>query len=89
MLNGVKSLSFGSDAAAVVVFARTGPSARTEKPRGKDISAFLVALDQPGVTGRPTPTWAPRPWGAAPRTSRDVRVPADNLLGEEGQASPR
>ena len=46
ILNGVKSLSFGGDAAAAVVFARTGPSSQ----RGKDISAFLVGLDLPGVT---------------------------------------
>src|SRR3954452_25164715 len=46
VLDGVKALSFGADAAAVVVFARTGPSEK----RGKDISAFLVPLDLPGVT---------------------------------------
>src|SRR3954452_21437326 len=46
VLDGVKSLSFGRDAAAVVVFAKTGSSAR----RGRDISAFLVPLDLPGVT---------------------------------------
>ena len=44
VLNGSKSLSFARDAAAVVVFARTGPS----EQRGKDISAFLVPLDPPG-----------------------------------------
>ena len=46
VLNGVKSLSFGRDAAAVVVFARTSE----EEVRGKGISAFLVPLDLPGVT---------------------------------------
>ena len=44
VLNGVKSLSFGRDAAAVVVFARTSK----EEVRGKGISAFLVPLEPPG-----------------------------------------
>ena len=81
MLDGGKSLSFGRDAAAVVVFARTGPSER----RGKDISAFLVPLDLPGVTREPYRTWARRPSGRGLAHLDGVRIPADHLLGEEGR----
>src|SRR3954471_21565877 len=49
VLDGVKSLSFGNDAAAAAVFSKTRPAER----HGRDISAFLVPLDLPGVTREP------------------------------------
>ena len=81
MLNGVKSLSFGNDAAAVVVFARTGPS----EGRGKDISAFLVPLDLPGVTREPYSDMGTTAVGRGAAHFDGVRIPADHLLGEEGR----
>jgi cyclohexanecarboxyl-CoA dehydrogenase len=81
VLDGVKSLSFGNDAAAVVVFARTGPS----EQRGKDISAFLVPLDLPGVTGEPYSDMGTRAVGRGAVHLDGVRVPADHLLGEQGR----
>ncbi|MBN9734773.1 MULTISPECIES: acyl-CoA dehydrogenase [unclassified Pseudonocardia] len=81
VLDGVKSLSFAADAAAVVVFARTGGS--TE--RGRDISAFLVPLDRPGVTVEPYPDMGTRAVGRGAAHLDRVRVPADHLLGPEGQ----
>jgi len=81
VLNGVKSLSFGNDAAAVVVFARTGPSEK----RGKDISAFLVPLDLPGVTREPYSDMGTTAVGRGAAHLDGVRIPADHLLGEEGR----
>jgi cyclohexanecarboxyl-CoA dehydrogenase len=81
VLNGVKSLSFGNDAAAVVVFARTGPSEK----RGKDISAFLVPLDLPGVTREPYSDMGTAAVGRGAAHLDGVRIPADHLLGEQGR----
>jgi cyclohexanecarboxyl-CoA dehydrogenase len=81
VLNGVKSLSFGSDAAAVVVFARTGPSQK----RGKDISAFLVPLDLPGVSREPYSDMGTKAVGRGAAHLDQVRIPADHLLGAEGR----
>ena len=76
-----KSLSFGQDAAAVVVFARTGPSSR----RGKDISAFLVPLDLPGRHPRALLRHGDDGCRAGAAHLDGVRIPADHLLGEEGR----
>lgn len=81
ILDGSKSLSFGRDAAATVVFARTGPSAK----RGKDISAFLVPLDRPGVTREAAPDMGTKAVGRGLVHLRDVRIPGDHLLGAEGR----
>jgi cyclohexanecarboxyl-CoA dehydrogenase len=81
VLNGVKSLSFGKDAAAVVVFARTGPSEK----RGKDISAFLVPLNLPGVTREPYSDMGTTAVGRGAAHFDGVRIPADHLLGAEGR----
>jgi cyclohexanecarboxyl-CoA dehydrogenase len=81
VLDGVKSLSFARDAAAVVVFARTGPS----EARGKDISAFVVPLDLPGVTREPYPDMGTTAVGRGAAHFDGVRIPADHLLGDEGR----
>ena len=81
VLNGVKSLSFGRDAAAVVVFARTS----REELRGKGISAFLVPLDLPGVAREAYTDMGTRAVGRGAAHLTDVRIPANHLLGEEGQ----
>ncbi|MHA6630059.1 acyl-CoA dehydrogenase family protein [Pseudonocardia sichuanensis] len=81
VLDGVKSLSFARDAAAVVVFARTGPSAQ----RGRDISAFLVPLDLPGVGRERYSDMGTTAVGRGAVHLQGVRVPADHLLGEQGR----
>jgi cyclohexanecarboxyl-CoA dehydrogenase len=81
VLDGVKSLSFARDAAAVVVFARTGPS----QARGKDISAFVVPLDLPGVTREPYSDMGTTAVGRGAAHFDGVRIPGDHLLGEEGR----
>ena len=64
-----------------VVFART-----SDEGRGRGISAFVVDLNQPGVTKEPYSRHGHQGRrAAAPRTSTDVRVPAENMLGEEGK----
>ncbi|MCE3553297.1 acyl-CoA dehydrogenase family protein [Pseudonocardia sp. RS11V-5] len=80
VLDGVKSLSFATDAAAVVVFARTGPS----QERGRDISAFLVPLDLPGVTREPYPDLGTAAVGRGAAHLDGVRIPGDHLIGVEG-----
>lgn len=81
VLDGMKSLSFARDAAAVVVFARTGPS----QARGKDISAFLVPLDALGVTREPYTDMGTTAVGRGAAHLDGVRVPGNHLLGAEGR----
>jgi cyclohexanecarboxyl-CoA dehydrogenase len=81
VLDGVKSLSFATDAAAVVVFARTGPS----QERGRDISAFLVPLDLPGVTREPYSDMGTAAVGRGAAHLDGVRIPGDHLIGAEGR----
>lgn len=80
VLNGVKSLSFCNEAKAVVVFARTSE----EAVRGKGISAFLVPLELSGVTREPYPDMGTKAVGRGAVHLNEVRVPGENLLGEEG-----
>jgi cyclohexanecarboxyl-CoA dehydrogenase len=81
VLNGVKSLSFGRDAAAIVVVARTSQ----EEVRGTGISAFLVPLDLPGVTREAYSDMGCKAVGRGAAHFTDVRIPANHLLGEEGK----
>ena len=80
VMNGMKryiTLAHRSDFATVL--AVTDP----EAPRGGGISCFLVDLASPGVSLlRPQPTMmGDAPWEIA---FDDVRVPAANLVGDEG-----
>lgn len=81
VLNGVKSLSFCNEAAAVVVFARTSE----QELRGKGISAFLVPLDREGVSREIYADMGTKAVGRGAVHFDDVRIPADHLLGEEGR----
>jgi cyclohexanecarboxyl-CoA dehydrogenase len=53
--------------------------------RGKGISAFLVPLDLPGVTREAYSDMGSRAVGRGAAHFTDVRIPANHLLGEEGQ----
>lgn len=81
LISGAKAFISGAGATQVlVVMARTGG----EGARG--ISAFVVPADAPGVSyGRKEDKMG---WNSQPTrgiTFDNVRVPADHLLGEEGE----
>ena len=80
ILNGAKLFSSGADRADFgLVFARTDP----EKGR-RGISAFLVDTDSPGFeVRRVVHTLRSANYGTE-LSFDDVRVPAGNLVGEEG-----
>lgn len=82
VLNGTKTwISNAQVADIALVYAMTDPS---KKARG--MSAFIVEADTPGYSSRPITeklgTWA-APTGEL--IFEDCRVPAENLIGEEGQ----
>lgn len=81
LLNGAKAFISGAGATDVlVVMARTGAAG------AKGISAFVVPGDSPGITyGRKERKMG---WNSQPtRTINfdEVRIPAENLLGAEGE----
>ncbi len=80
VLNGVKQFISGAGASSVyVVMARTG----ADGPKG--ISAFIVPSDSPGLSFGANER--KMGWNAQPTRQvvfDDVRVPAANLLGDEG-----
>jgi acyl-CoA dehydrogenase len=78
VLNGSKTWITGADDSRWgVVFARTGGPGR------KGISAFVLETDTPGFTMEPIPVI--RPLSPMELFFEDVRVPAENLLGEENR----
>ena len=81
VLNGSKAfISGGGDTDLLVVMARTGDAG----PRG--VSAFVVPADTPGISyGRKEDKMGWNRQSTRPITFENVEVPADNLLGEEGQ----
>jgi cyclohexanecarboxyl-CoA dehydrogenase len=81
VLNGTKSLSFCSQAAAMVVFARTS----AEEVRARGISAFVVPLDAPGVRRELFEDMGTAAVGRGFAHFEDVRIPENHLLGEEGK----
>lgn len=84
VLSGEKTSMTGIPfAEAAVVFARTsGPGAR-------GISAFLVPLDAPGVSQAVIPDTGWVPLGRGSVALQDVRLPADALVGGEGEGFRR
>jgi cyclohexanecarboxyl-CoA dehydrogenase len=82
VLSGEKnSVSHVAAASAALVYARLPGS---ERSRG--VSAFLVELDQPGVTTSTFHDMGQLPVGRGVVHLDDAFVPADNLVGEEGRA---
>lgn len=81
VINGSKIfITNGTWADVALVFARTGG------PGAKGVSAFLVPTDTPGfVATEVTGKLGLRGQATAALSFTDVRVPADALLGEEGQ----
>lgn len=80
VLNGVKQFISGAGASGVyVVMARTGG------PGAKNISAFIVEKDTPGLSFGPNEI--KMGWNCQPTRQvimQDLRIPLANLLGSEG-----
>ena len=82
VLNGEKtSITFSDQAAAMVVFARTG------KPEdaARGISAFLVPLDQKGVSRIHFTDLGTKIIGRGQVFFDNVKVPKEHLIGPEGK----
>lgn len=81
VLNGAKAFISGAGFSDVyLVMARTGDAG----PKG--ISAFLVETGTPGLSfGKPEDKMGWRAQPTAIVSFDDVRIPADNRIGEEGQ----
>jgi acyl-CoA dehydrogenase len=89
VLNGTKWCITGAEGAAfAIVVAKTGGTASERESRGhRDYSLILVPTDTPGWTIERHPEWmgSHAPGGHPVITLTDVRVPAGNLLGQEGE----
>ena len=82
VLNGEKtSISANQCAAGTIVFTRTGRP--EDKARG--VSAILVPMDLPGITTSKFSNMGQNSIGHGSIWFDNVRVPADNLLGDEGK----
>jgi len=82
VINGEKYfISNGTSADVLYVVVKTDPT-----KRGSGMSVIIVDAETPGVTRHKIPMvgWAAGDTGAL--SFSNVRVPAENLLGQEGQA---
>jgi cyclohexanecarboxyl-CoA dehydrogenase len=80
VLNGEKSSTSMQEGTAVILYAKTDPSAG---PRG--VSAFLVPLDTPGLGRSKFNDLGEHAVKRGALHLDNVRIPAKNLLGREGQ----
>jgi alkylation response protein AidB-like acyl-CoA dehydrogenase len=82
VLNGKKTFATNSgEADTYVLFASTDPEAG-----GKGVSAFIIPKGTPGLSfGSPIQKMGVRTSVQREITLEDCRIPAGNLLGEEGQ----
>ena len=80
VITGAKSMSLLGPANGAVVFART-----SDEGRGRGITAFVVDLNQPGVTKEPYSDMGTKAVARGAAHFDHVRVPAENVLGEIGQ----
>jgi alkylation response protein AidB-like acyl-CoA dehydrogenase len=81
VINGQKRFIGNAGLAGTyVVFARTGASGSGSK----GLSAFVVPGDAPGLTNEPRRTMGMPGWQLGAPRFDDVEVPADHLLGDEG-----
>jgi acyl-CoA dehydrogenase len=84
VVNGEKIfITMAMRADFIILFAVTGVD---ETPKGpqKRITAFLVDKDTPGITVSPIDVVGNRGMKSCMISFQDVRVPARNILGEEG-----
>ncbi|MFL5734842.1 MAG: acyl-CoA dehydrogenase family protein [Chloroflexia bacterium] len=82
LLNGRKTFATNSGAAdTYVLFASTDPEAG-----GKGVSAFIIPRDTPGLSfGDPIQKMGVRTSVQREVYLEDLRLPAENLLGQEGE----
>ncbi|HZG70342.1 MAG TPA: acyl-CoA dehydrogenase, partial [Chondromyces sp.] len=82
IINGTKVfITSGGEANTYIVFASTNPEAGS-----KGISAFIVEKDTPGfIVGKDEQKMGLHGSRTVQLTFEDMRIPAENLLGEEGQ----
>ena len=80
VITGAKSMSLLGPANGAVVFART-----SDEGRGRGITAFVVDLNQPGVTKEPYSDMGTKAVARGAAHFDHVRVPAENVLGEVGK----
>jgi alkylation response protein AidB-like acyl-CoA dehydrogenase len=85
VLHGTKSwVTTGSEAGVIMVMARTDSAEEREGSKG--ISAFIVTPDLPGFhVGKKENKLGLRASPTVQLTFDALRVPAENLLGDEGQ----
>lgn len=83
ILNGSKVfITNGGEADTYIVFARTNP----DEVGSKGISAFIVEKDTPGfIIGKDEHKMGLHGSRTVQLTFEDAKVPAENLLGEEGE----
>jgi cyclohexanecarboxyl-CoA dehydrogenase len=83
VLNGSKAFITNGDSCDVmIVYAKTDP----EAPNGKGITAFVVEKGTPGFNvGKHEEKLGIRCSDCCAITFEDCRVPAENILGEEGK----
>ena len=82
VLSGTKVWVANAEAADVaIVFARSEPGSA----RSRGISAFLVPLDRPGISRRPSDSLGVRGLGCMDLTFEGVRLEAESRLGEAGR----
>lgn len=82
VLNGTKMwITNGPDASTLVVYAKTDSSAGS-----KGITAFIIEKDMPGfTTAQKLDKLGMRGSNTCELVFKDVEVPAENILGEEGK----
>lgn len=84
IINGEKIfITMAMVADFIILFAVTGTDETPKGPR-KRITCFLVDKDLPGITVRPLELLGNRGFKSCSIALEDVRVPARNILGEEG-----
>ena len=82
VLNGEKtSISLADQADGIVLFARTNE----DEPGARGVSAFLVPLDAPGISRSRFEDLGSEAVGRGSIFFDSVRVPAENMLGDEGE----
>ncbi len=82
VLNGEKtSISMADQTDAIVLFARTNQ----EEEGARGVSAFLVPLDAPGISCSRFSDLGSEAVGRGSVFFDSVRVPAENMLGDEGE----
>jgi acyl-CoA dehydrogenase len=88
ILNGRKWCITGAIGAAfAIVVAKTGDDGNADHPSHRNYSLIIVPTDTPGWVVERDPEWigSHAPGGHPIITLTDVRVPASNLLGAEGE----